>query len=121
MHAIYCDRICEKGTNPAKRTFAVRPFVAGHVDLGRLSDFSQICSMMSYLTHGQVSQRGEDHEQSYDSEKLVQQRRKMFLSRGAGLVITSVRSACQRAKPARARGARGHAPPPWEIFEILTF
>ncbi len=34
-----CDRICENEPNPAKHTFAVRPFVASHVDLGRLSDF----------------------------------------------------------------------------------
>ncbi len=36
-----CDRICEKGPNPAKLTFVVRPyaFVAVHVELGRLSDF----------------------------------------------------------------------------------
>ncbi len=34
-----CDRIYENGPNSAKRTFAVRPFVAGHVHLGRLVDF----------------------------------------------------------------------------------
>ncbi len=34
-----CVRICEKGPHPAKQTFPVRSFVAGHVDLGRLSDF----------------------------------------------------------------------------------
>ncbi len=34
-----CERICEKGPNPAKPTFAVRPFVASHVELGPLSDF----------------------------------------------------------------------------------
>ncbi len=34
-----CDRICEKGLKPAKLTsIAVRPFVVGHVELGRLSD-----------------------------------------------------------------------------------
>ncbi len=34
-----CDRICEKGPHPAKLTFPVRSFVAGHVNLGRSSDF----------------------------------------------------------------------------------
>ncbi len=73
INTTICDRICEKGPNPAKLTFAVRPLVAGHVELRRLSDFSQILSSMSYLTRGQVRQRGEGHKRSYDSEKLVGQ------------------------------------------------
>ncbi len=37
--------------------------------------FSQIRNLMSYLTSGQVLQRGKGHERSYDSEKLVGQPR----------------------------------------------
>ncbi len=70
-----CDRICEKGPYLAKLTFPVCSFVAGHVDLGRSSDFLLIGSMMPYLAGSQVSQRGEGCQWSYDSNKVVGQAR----------------------------------------------
>ncbi len=64
---VICDRIRE-GTKSLK---TVRFLLRVMSTLVNHQIFSHIRTMMSYLTHGHISQRSEGHEWSYDTEKLV--------------------------------------------------